>query len=77
MTLAHRDRTDIIELIHRHGHVIDDGELERVDELFTPDVTYDVEDFGLGTLSGLAALRAAALAVGDATPSGTTSPTSW
>jgi ketosteroid isomerase-like protein len=70
MTLAHRDRTDIVELIHRHGHVIDDGELERVGELFTPDVTYDVEDFGLGTLSGLAALRAAALAVGDANPVG-------
>jgi len=70
MTLAHRDRTDITELIHRHGHLTDAGELERMGELFTPDVTYDVTDFGLGTLSGTAALREAAVAVGDANPVG-------
>jgi ketosteroid isomerase-like protein len=70
MTLADRDRTDITELIHLHGHLTDEGDLERAGELFTPDVTYDVTDFGLGTLSGLAALREAALAVGDANPVG-------
>src|SRR4051794_23311964 len=70
MTLADRDRTEITELIHRHGHLTDEGELERMGELFTPDITYDVTDFRLGTLSGTAALRAAALAVGDANPVG-------
>jgi ketosteroid isomerase-like protein len=70
MTLAERDRIDITELIHLHGHLMDGGELERTGELFTPDITYDVEDFGLGTLSGLAALRDAALAVGAANPVG-------
>jgi ketosteroid isomerase-like protein len=64
------DRTAITDLIHLHGHLVDSGELERAGELFTPDVTYDVEDFGLGTLSGRAALREAALAVGDANPVG-------
>jgi ketosteroid isomerase-like protein len=64
------DRTAITDLIHLHGHLVDGGELERAGELFTPDVTYDVTDFGLGTLSGRAALRDAALAVGDANPVG-------
>ena len=64
------DRTAITDLIHLHGHLVDGGELERAGELFTEDVTYDVADFGLGTLSGRAALRDAALAVGDANPVG-------
>ncbi len=63
-------RTAITDLIHLHGHLVDGGELERAGELFTEDVTYDVADFGLGTLSGRAALRDAALAVGDANPVG-------
>ena len=70
MTLADRDRTAITDLIHVHGHLVDGGDLERAGELFTPDVTYDVADFGLGTLSGRAALREAALTVGDANPVG-------
>ena len=64
------DRTAITDLIHLHGHLVDGGELERAGDLFTEDVTYDVTDFGLGTLSGAAALREAALAVGDANPVG-------
>jgi len=64
------DRTAITDLIHLHGHLVDGGELERAGELFTHDITYDVADFGLGTLSGRAALRDAALAVGDANPVG-------
>jgi ketosteroid isomerase-like protein len=65
-----RDRADITELIHLHGLLTDEGELERAGELFTPDITYDVTDLGFGTLSGTAALREAALAVGDANPVG-------
>ena len=42
MTLAHRDRTDILELIHLNGHFVDSGELERLGELCPPEVTYDV-----------------------------------
>ena len=70
MELANRDRTAITDLIHLHGHLVDGGELERAGELFTSDITYDVADFGLGTLSGRAALHDAALAVGDANPVG-------
>ncbi|MEV3986213.1 nuclear transport factor 2 family protein [Nonomuraea sp. NPDC049758] len=70
MALTEHDRTDITDVIHLHGHLTDAGELDRADELFTPDVIYDLDDFGLGCLHGIAAVRAAALAAGDANPVG-------
>ena len=70
MALAEQDRIDITDLINLHGHFTDAGELDRAGELFTPDVTYDLEDFGFGSLHGTAALRKAALALGDANPVG-------
>jgi ketosteroid isomerase-like protein len=60
MALTHQDRIDINDLINRHGHLVDAGQLDRLNELFTPDVTYDLGDFGLGTLVGVAAVREAA-----------------
>lgn len=70
MALTAEDRTAITELISMHGHLADGGELDRMDELFTADVTYDVGDFGLGVISGLSALREAALAMGESNPVG-------
>ena len=70
MALSAQDRIDITDLINLHGHLIDAGELDQAGELFTPDVTYDLDDFGLGSLRGTAALREAALALGDANPVG-------
>lgn len=70
MALTEQDRIDITDLINLHGHLIDAGELDQAGELFTPDVTYDLDDFGLGSLHGTAALREAALALGDANPVG-------
>ncbi|GAA1915971.1 nuclear transport factor 2 family protein [Streptantibioticus ferralitis] len=70
MALAGQDRIDITDLINLHGHLIDAGEWDRAGELFTPDVTYDLDDFGLGSLHGIAAVREAALALGDANPVG-------
>lgn len=70
MALTEQDRTDITDLINRHGHLVDAGQLDQADELFTEDVTYDVTDFGLGTLRGPAAIRRAALALGQANPVG-------
>ena len=57
-------------LINLHGHLTDAGELDRAGELFTPDVTYDLGDFGHGSLHGTAEMREAALALGDANPVG-------
>ena len=70
MALTEQDRVDINDLINLHGHLTDAGELDQAGELFTPDVTYDVDDFGLGALHGPAAIREAALALGDANPVG-------
>jgi ketosteroid isomerase-like protein len=70
MALSEQDRIDINDLINLHGHLTDDGELDRAGDLFTPDVTYDLGDFGRGSLHGTAALRAAALALGTANPVG-------
>ncbi|MEC3973857.1 nuclear transport factor 2 family protein [Amycolatopsis sp. H20-H5] len=71
MALAEQDRIDITDLINLHGHLTDTGELDdRASELFTPDVTYDVNDFGLGSLHGIAAIREAARALGEANPVG-------
>ena len=47
MALSEQDRTDINDLVSLHGHLTDAGELDQAGELFTPDVTYDLGDFGL------------------------------
>ncbi len=70
MALTAEDRTAITDLIHLHGHLVDRGEHDRMPEVFTEDVAYDVTDLGLGTITGLAVLRQAALALGDRNPIG-------
>jgi ketosteroid isomerase-like protein len=70
MALSEQDRIDINDLISLHGHLTDAGELDQAGELFTTDVTYDLGDFGLGSLHGTAAMREAALALEKATPVG-------
>ncbi|MFD8307662.1 nuclear transport factor 2 family protein [Streptomyces sp. NPDC059690] len=68
MALALEDRVAVTELVALHGHLVDEGELDRADEVFTPDVVYDLSDFGQGEVVGLAALIRAALALGAANP---------
>jgi hypothetical protein len=51
-----------------HGHLFDNGELTRLDELFTADVVYDLADVGMAPLHGIDAIRAAALELGDGNP---------
>jgi len=70
VTLAPGDRAEITELLARHGHLFDDGELDRLDLLFTASVRYDVTAFGGGVLQGIEAIRAATLALGDRNPVG-------
>jgi ketosteroid isomerase-like protein len=70
MALSAQDRIDINDLINLHGHLTDAGDLDRLDELCTHDVTYDVTDLGFGALHGIVAIREAALALGDANPVG-------
>ena len=70
MASTDQDRIDITDLINLHGHLADAGDLEKLASLCTPDVTYDVSDFGFGSLHGTDAMREAALALGDANPVG-------
>jgi hypothetical protein len=70
MAVSLDDRLAINELIARHGHIMDSGELERLNDLFSPEVTYDLGDFGLGALQGIDAIRDAAIAMGDHNPVG-------
>lgn len=62
------DRTAITDLINLHGHLVDNGELDRLHELFTDDVVYDTTGLGGGVLTGLDELRDAALDLGEANP---------
>ena len=70
MALNIEDRTVISELISMHGHLFDEGELDRLNELFTDDVVYDVTDFGQEPLTGVEAIRAAAITLGEGNPVG-------
>lgn len=70
MALTAEDRTTITDLLCMHGHLVDAGELDRLDDVFTPDVVYDVTDLGAEPIEGLVALRHAALALGEANPVG-------
>lgn len=51
------DRIEIHETIALHGHIADDRDWDRWGELYTDDMVLDLEDFGLGTTHGIAALR--------------------
>jgi len=63
MTLSVEDRLAITEMISWHGHLADSRELERMDEVFTPDAVFDLTDVGAGTVEGLDALRRLAEAI--------------
>jgi SnoaL-like domain len=47
----------IQQLLALYGHIIDEREWARVDELFTPSSTYDMTAFGLGVVQGAGAIR--------------------
>lgn len=68
MTLPLEHRLAITELISLHGHLVDDGQLDRFEEVFTSDVVYDLSAYGQGEVTGVAALREAALALGAGNP---------
>jgi hypothetical protein len=63
--LSLADTLAIHRLVALHGHLVDAGELHRLDELFTPDAVYDVTALGQGTIHGIAGFRAVAEAFRD------------
>jgi ketosteroid isomerase-like protein len=64
------DRIRIHELINLHGHLMDEGDFERLGELFVDDVVYDVSAFGGQQLIGPRAVAEAGRALGDRNPLG-------
>src|SRR3954469_7428988 len=56
MTLSIEDRLDIHELLSLHGHLPDDCSASDLGLLLTDDAEYDITAYGLGVVSGLAAL---------------------
>jgi hypothetical protein len=64
------DRVALHELVARHGHLVDRGDLAGLVEVFVPDVVYDVSDLGGTALAGLDAVADAARALGDRNPVG-------
>ena len=62
------DRWAIGEILSLHGHIFDGGHLDRLGEIFTPDVVYDMTAVGVGTFEGIEAIRSAALQLGAGNP---------
>jgi SnoaL-like domain len=62
------DRQAIGETLSLHGHLFDGGHLDRLGEIFTPDVVYDMSAVGVGTFEGIEAIRSAALQLGAGNP---------
>jgi hypothetical protein len=70
MTISFEDRLAIHELIAMHGHIVDYRELDRLHEVFTDDIEYDLTPMGGQSLHGVDAIREAALKLGDGNPIG-------
>lgn len=66
--LPAEDRQAISEILSLHGHIFDGGQLDRLAEIFTPDVVYDLTDAGVGTFQGIEAIRSGALKLGAGNP---------
>ena len=62
------DRQAISEVLALPGHLIDQGHLGRLGEVFTSDVVYDMSALGVGTFEGIDAIRSAALHLGPGNP---------
>src|SRR5579859_4493867 len=62
------DRQAIGETLSSHGHLFDGGHLDRLGEIFTPDVVYDMSALEVGTFEGIEAIRSAALHLGAGNP---------
>jgi hypothetical protein len=58
MKLDADDILAINNLINLYGHVIDERQWSRMEEIFTPDTVFDMTSFGLEVIVGLDALRA-------------------
>ena len=68
MAISTDDRVAVHELIALHGHLVDTGQLERLPEVFTHDVVYDLTPMSGPTLHGVQAVSEAAQRLGGRNP---------
>ena len=66
--LTPEDHQAIDRTLGLAGHIVDRGELDRLDETFTSDAVYDLSDVGAGTFEGIEAIRNGALELGAGNP---------
>jgi 3-phenylpropionate/cinnamic acid dioxygenase small subunit len=64
------DRLQIYELISLHGHLVDSGQLDNLNQVFAEDAAFDLTAFDMGIHHGLTTVRDASLALGDKNPVG-------
>ena len=62
------DRLAIAETLALAGHVVDQGDLDRLGTVFTPDAGYDMSAVGMPVVTGLDAIRAGALGLASRSP---------
>ena len=55
--LSTEDRLDITQIINLYGHVIDNRQWDRLEEILTEDIAFDSTGTGGAVVSGLEALR--------------------
>jgi len=67
-TLKVEDRLVIGEVLSLHGFIFDAVELDRLDEIFTPEIVYDMSAVGIGVFEGIETVRNAAASMGDRGP---------
>lgn len=63
-----QDRLDMTDTLGRFGHVVDQGDLDRLDTVFTADAVYDMSAAQFPMMQGIEAIRAGALHLGDQNP---------
>ena len=62
------NRLALSEILSLPGHLFDGGHLDRLGEIFAPDVCYDMSALGVGTFEGIEAIQSAALQLGVRNP---------
>ncbi len=67
-TLRADDRFAIGDVLSLHGYIFDADELDRIEEIFTPEVVYDMSAVGIGVFEGIETVRRAAASMGDRGP---------
>jgi hypothetical protein len=66
--LSSDDRLQITEILSLHGHIFDGAHLDRLGEILTPEIVYDLTDAGMGTFEGIEVIRAAFIKLGAGAP---------